>query len=349
MARLAFIIGGTGQIGRKIAETLLARGWTVTLSHRGERPVPADLLRLGANFAAFDRHEEGALSRALRGGADAVIDTIAYTPEHANQLAGISRNVGNITVISSASVYQDDKGRTLDEAGVGGFPDFPGPIKETQRTVPPGPQTYSTLKAALEQRLLEKSKSPVTILRPCAIYGPHSRHPREYWFVKRMLDQRPVIPLAFRGESRFHTSAVENIAALTLLSLEKPGTRVFNTADPESLTLVQIGAAIARQMHFKGRFHLIDNDEYPPTSGSTPWSVPAPFTLDMTAALAFGYQPVTAYEEAVGAVCKWLVESSPKDWRAAFPDLASYPNDQFDYEAEDVFLSSLSSQKDQRN
>ena len=346
MPRHAFIIGGTGQIGRKIAETILAHGWQVTLSHRGKRSEPADLLRLGAKFAAFDRSEEGALSHALRGGADAVIDTIAYTPEHAGQLIDISGNVGALAVISSASVYQDYAGRTLDEARDGGFPDFPEPIRETQAIVPPGPQTYSTLKSALEARLLEGSRAPVTILRPCAIYGPYSMHPREYWFVKRMIDQRPVIPLAFRGESRFHTSAVENIAAVALLCLEKPGTRVFNIADPEALTLAEIGVAIARHMDFKGGFHLIDNDEYPPTAGSTPWSVPAPFTLDMTAAQAFGYKPVAAYREAVGEMCKWLVKLSPVDWRSAFPVLASYPNEQFDYAAEDVFLRGISSKGD---
>jgi nucleoside-diphosphate-sugar epimerase len=322
----AFIIGGTGQIGRSIADTLLAHGWSVTISHRSRRPEPADLLHKGAKFVAFDRNEDGALRTALSHGADAVIDTIAYTPEHANQLVSISSNAGAIAAVSSASVYQDDMGRTLDEAGEEGFPDLPRPIKETQPIVPPGPQTYSTLKAAVEQRLLENSKSPVTVLRPCAIYGVHSQHPREYWFVKRMLDQREVIPLAFRGESRFHTSAVENIAELARLCMEKPGTRIFNIADPEALTLQRIGAAIARHMRFKGRFHLIDSDDCPPSVGATPWSVPAPFMLDMSAALAFGYRPVAAYEDAVGAICKWLAELNPQDWRAAFPGLAAYPN-----------------------
>jgi nucleoside-diphosphate-sugar epimerase len=341
MPRHAFIIGGTGQIGRSIADAMLVHGWSVTISHRGGRPEPADLLRKGAKFAAFDRNDDSALRNAISGGADAVIDTIAYTPEHAGQLVELSSDAAALAVISSASVYQDYNGRTLDEAGEGGFPDFPEPIRETQGTVPPGPQTYSTLKAALEERLLEGSKAPVTILRPCAIYGAHSLHPREYWFAKRMLDQRPVIPLSFRGESRFHTSAVENIAALTRLCMEKPGTRVFNIADSQSLTVAEIGAAIARHLDFRGRFHLIDNDDYPPAVGATPWSVPAPFTLDMSAALAFGYQPVTAYEEAVGGVCRWLATLTPQDWRTAFPVLASYSNEQFDYAAEDVFFQNL--------
>ena len=42
-------------------------------------------------------------------------------------------------VISSSSVYRDEKGRTLDEAEKNGFPDLPEPIQETQPTVAPGP------------------------------------------------------------------------------------------------------------------------------------------------------------------------------------------------------------------
>lgn len=76
MPRHAFIIGGTGQIGRKIAETLLAHGWSVTLSHRRGGPEPDDLLRKGAKLTALDRNEDGALRKALGAGADAVIDTL---------------------------------------------------------------------------------------------------------------------------------------------------------------------------------------------------------------------------------------------------------------------------------
>jgi nucleoside-diphosphate-sugar epimerase len=345
MPRHAFIIGGTGQIGRVMAGTLLAHGWVVTISRSLGSPEPSELLLKGAKSVVFNRDDTDALRQALRGGADAVIDTKAYTSKHAGQLIELSGDAGTLCVISSASVYQDYRGRTLDEAGVGGFPDFRQPIKETQRTVPPGPQTYSTRKAAMEERLVNKAKSPVTILRPCAIYGKHSLHPREYWFVKRMADKRLVIPLAFRGESRFHTSTVENIAQLAMLCVGRLGTRIFNIADPEALTLRQIGAVIARHVDFKGRFHLIDNDD-PPSVGATPWSTPSPFTLDMSAALAFGYVPVRTYAEGGGAMCNWLAELYPKDWRAAFPGLAAHSGDLFDYAAEDVFLKAHSTAKE---
>lgn len=337
MAKRAFIVGGTGQIGRAVARDLLDRGWDVILSHRGRRPHDRALAARGASLVLMDRDQPRALAAALTAGADAVIDTVAFTATHADQLLELESNVGSIVVISSASVYRDHAGRTLDEAGQNGFPDFPQPITESQVTVDPGPETYSTQKVALERRLLDHSRRPVTILRPCAIHGPHSVHPREWWFVKRMLDGRKIIPLAYNGQSRFHTSATTNIAGLVLAALEKPGMRILNVADPAALTVAEIGVAIADKLGYRGQLLPVEGDSE--GIGHTPWSVPAPFTLDTGAAQTLGYVPATTYEDAIGAACDWLVTAATPNWRECFPVLASYPGDLFDYSAEDEFLS----------
>jgi lactate dehydrogenase-like 2-hydroxyacid dehydrogenase len=47
MSQRAFIIGGTGQIGRAVADKLLAKGWDVTVSHRGHRALSDDLIARG--------------------------------------------------------------------------------------------------------------------------------------------------------------------------------------------------------------------------------------------------------------------------------------------------------------
>src|SRR3981081_61054 len=121
MSQRAFIIGGTGQIGRAVADELLTNGWDVTVSHRGHRALSDDLIARGAKLAVLDREEPGALASALGSGADAVIDTIAYTANHADQLLEIEPSVGSFIVISSSSVYRDPAGRTLDEARKGEF------------------------------------------------------------------------------------------------------------------------------------------------------------------------------------------------------------------------------------
>ncbi len=241
--------------------------------------------------------------------------------------------------ISSASVYCDDRARTLDEARQNGFPEFSEPIREIQATVDPGPETYSTRKVALERTLLDQARGPVTVLRPCAIHGPGSQHPREWWFVKRMRDGRPMIPLAFEGRSRFHTTSVRNIAELARLSLEAPGTRVLNIGDPDPPNVAEIGRLIARHLDYRGRIVGIRNSEYPPRIGATPWSCPRPFLIDNQAAGAIGYRPVVTYAQAIAETCGWLVQvGGTGPWPELFPVLAQYPRDLFDYAAEDDFL-----------
>ena len=339
----AFLLGGTGQIGRATAAHLIDAGWTVTIAHRGLRPPPLALLERGAIEVTFDRDEPGALARALGSGADALVDALAYDEIHARQLIDIQGAVGSLIVVSSSSVYRDRRGRTLDEAQETGFPELPDPISEAQPTVEPGPTTYSTRKAALERALLDEATAPLTILRPAAVSGVGSAHAREWWFVKRMRDGRPAIPLAYGGRSRFHTSSAANIAALVHVAAGSPGQRILNIADPEALPLSEIAGAIASACGFSGRLvALPDVDAYPPAVGCTPWSVQRPFVLDMTAAMALGYRPQTGYPETVGPICDWLVQATEgADWRALFPVLASYPYDLFDYQAEDALLGAM--------
>lgn len=339
MARHAFILGGGGQIGRAVSENLLGAGWTVTIGSRGERELPAFVRAGRAKAVVVDRQEPDALVRALGQGADALIDVTAYDRDHGRQLIQVQDRIGALAVISSSSVYRDAAGRTLDEAVAGGFPDLPDPIPESQPTVAPGDETYSTRKRALETILLDRALVPLTILRPAAICGPYSIHPREWWFVKRMLDGRARIPLAYSGQSRFHTTCVDNLAALIGVALGTPGDRILNIADPQALTVAEIGKAIASRLDWRGVFKPLDTAGFPAAVGRNPWAVPRPFVLDTRAAVAIGYAPVTTYSQAVAAICDDLLTAqTTPDWRARFPLLASYPYDHFDYRAEDAIL-----------
>lgn len=335
----AFVLGA-GQIGGATAFHLLDAGWSVTLGHRGGHSIPGGLFERGVNVVRLDRNEERDFRTALGSGADALIDVVAYGPEHALQLLDIQRSVGSLIVVSSASVYCDAKRRTLDEASENGFPEFSGPIAETQSVVEPGPDTYSTRKVALERLLLDRAAVPLTILRPAAVSGVASTHPREWWFVRRVLDQRPVIPLAYEGRSRFHTTSVANIAALALRAAALSGKRVLNIADPAALSVGEIATSILSQFEYFGRVvALADEAAYPASIGWTPWSVPRPFVLNTNAALSIGYQPVTSYSQTAAQVCEWLVRATAgRDWRKLFPILAVYPRELFDYEREDAAL-----------
>lgn len=331
MPKTALIVGGSGQIGQAAARNLLGAGWSVRLAQRTAARLAGDLASQ-VEVVALDRETPGALARALAGGADAVIDTAAFDEGHARQLLGIGADVGAFVVISSGSVYCDAAGRTLDEAAEGGFPHYPVPITEEQTTVAPGAATYSTRKAALEQTLLQQAARPVTILRPFAIHGPGSTHPREWWFVERILDGRERIPLAWRGESRFHTSATCNIAELIAVALATPGTRVLNAADPQASSVIEIGRTIAGFYGAAPEFVLMDGGPKDAV-GATPWSVRRPMIADMSRAEALGYRPVATYAQAAAAACR-----SAEAMAAAGVAFVPYLQAMFDYAAEDAFL-----------
>src|SRR5262249_33811250 len=190
----AFIIGGTGQIGIALAKRLTLEGWLVRLASRTPPPAEGPW-----RHVTLDRSDQDALATAIGDGADLLVDCLAFDEKDATPLIYVEAAVGHILAVSSASVYSDDQGRTLDEAVQCGFPDFSVPIREDHPTVKPGPQTYSTRKVAMEKRLLDHARVGVTILRPSAIHGPFSKHARERWFVRRLLDGRRHIPLAYGG------------------------------------------------------------------------------------------------------------------------------------------------------
>ena len=71
----ALMIGGTGNIGTAVADTLLKRGWEVTLCGRKQG-------RPDCGFIQTDRthHGDFEAEMARHGSWDCVIDMVGYTP-----------------------------------------------------------------------------------------------------------------------------------------------------------------------------------------------------------------------------------------------------------------------------
>jgi len=333
-ARTAVILG-YGQIGSAVARDMAAHGWQVRVLRR-TNAAPAAQTPAGIHFEQLDRDAPCALGAALGGGADAVIDTIAFTADHARQWLPLATSIGSLTVISSISVYCDAEGRTMDQAQGKGFPSFPIPIAEDQPTIAPGPATYPSRKAALEQVLLDHARCPVALLRPGAIHGERSRQPREWWFIKRILDGRRRVPLAFAGQPRFHTSATANIAAMCRLTAEQRASGAFNIVDPAALSARQIGEAIAR-------VYAVELDIVPLPGapigvvGQHPWCIPADMVMDMARAHGIGYVPVVGYTDTIGKVCRCAEAMT----RTGMPLPAYLGPEFFDYAREDSVLDSM--------
>ncbi|MFI6491305.1 NAD-dependent epimerase/dehydratase family protein [Streptomyces sp. NPDC050564] len=335
------VIGATGQIGRAAVGTLVRDGWDVTAASRGGGRD--DTWPEQVRSARLDREDDAALDAVIGEGCDVVVDVVAYGAGHARQLAGLAGRVGSAVVISSVSVYEDDKGRGFDtQSQPDGFPEYPVPIPESQRTVRPGDDTYSTRKVALERELLALGEQlPATLLRAGAVHGPYCRTPRELYFVKRNIEGRRRRILPFGGTSRFHPASVHNLAELVRLAAARPGSRVLNACDPEAPTVAEIGAAVDAVMGVENEDVLVDGLPPAPTVGDTPWSVPHPVICDMTSAeRELGYRPVVRYAETLPETVAWIEgRLAGRDWREAYPDMFRAYGDLFDYAAEDDWLT----------
>jgi nucleoside-diphosphate-sugar epimerase len=328
----AVLIGGTGMIGRAAARALAEDGWDVVAVSRSGT-LPDGLAELGVDAFAADREDDAQLRAALGAGADVVYDSVAMHRAHGEQLNRLDGLVGSLVVISTASVYADDEGRAFDGEG-GELPQLPVPILETQRTAEPGPATYSTQKAELEQTLLH-GPLPSTLIRACAVHGPGAKNPRELFFVKRAVDGRRRVALAWNGESRFHTASAVNLAELIRLAAPQPGDRILNGGDPDPPSTLEICHAIGDALEYEFEPVLLPAAEF-----GNPWGVPpgSPLVVSMEAAeRELGYRPVTTYPEAVKETCAWLVSELERgrSWEG------TYIADTLDYAAEDELLESV--------
>ncbi|MFJ8082599.1 NAD-dependent epimerase/dehydratase family protein [Streptomyces sp. NPDC096205] len=338
--RRAVVIGATGQIGRPTVAALARDGWEVTAASRGggrDDDWPDDV-----RAVRLDREDDKALETLLGDGCDLLVDMVAFKARHARQLTGLADRIGSAVVISSVSVYEDDKGRGFDtQSEPDGFPHYPLPLPETQTTVSPGDATYSTAKVAVEHELLAAGdRLPTTLLRAGAVHGPHCRTPRELYFVKRNLDGRRRRVIAYGGRSRFHPVSVHTLAELIRLAAARPGSRVLNAVDAEAPTVVEIAAAIDAVMGADAENVLVDGPAPAPTVGDTPWSVPAPVICDMSAAeRELGYRPVVTYAETLPETVDWITHQlAGGDWREVYPKMYAAYGDLFDYSAEDTWL-----------
>jgi nucleoside-diphosphate-sugar epimerase len=337
------VLGGTGVLGIAVARRLLVAGWEVELAGREQGHVPMELADAGARFVLAERSDADQLQSALGKGADLLVDCLCYTASSATMLLPLLGDATSTVMVSSKAVYVDELGNHSNSTTE---PHFAAPIKETQPTLAPRSdldfdtaEGYGPNKVAAEQVLLDSGR-PVTVLRPSKVHGAYARQAREWYFVKRALDRRPAVLLARRGTGVDHTTAAANLAALVEVVASAPGQRVLNIADPDAPSGLDISRVVARRLGHVWDEVLLEEGEAE-TLGRHPWDRPFPIVLDMTAALALGYEPTGDYASTASDAIDWLVESATYgDGRSVIAGSEEgYFSSMFDYEDEDLYLA----------
>ena len=181
-------VGGTGIISSSCAALAIERGIELVILSRGQSKmfgVPPGAVPLHGDI----RKDPDGVARLLHEERfDAVVDWVAFTPEHIEQdLRVFGGRTRHFVFISSASAYQK--------------PPSPYLVREDTPLVNPRWQ-YSRDKIACEDRLMRAFRDdgfPVTIVRPSLTYGPSQiplvlgswQHP--WTMIDRMRRNAPVI------------------------------------------------------------------------------------------------------------------------------------------------------------
>lgn len=165
------MLGGTEFVGRAITEDALARGWDVTVFHRGRHEAPQ-----GVRSLHGDRTDEDGLKALADGEWDAVVDTWSAAPSVVRDAARLlDGRVGQYVYISSRSVYVFPETEALGEDApvVDGSPDD-------------GAVDYAAAKRGGELAALDVFGDRALLVRAGLILGRYENIGRLPWWLTRI-------------------------------------------------------------------------------------------------------------------------------------------------------------------
>lgn len=309
---------------------LVEKGYDVTVGSRTETSLD------GSRHVQIDRGDDDAFAKATAGDHDLFVDIVAFNERHAQQLLLLEGRVRSLVVVSSVAVYADPDGKSW----LGSKKSSGHPILENDPVVAPvtDGSDYAGGKVAIETTLLD-SDLPVTIVRPGAIFGPGDKASREWWFVKRVMDERRTVLLADGGRTTFHPVSSSNVAGVIAAAGETPGRRAVNCGDPDPRNIRGICDAVASVMEHE--WVVIDVGPPPhDTLGVTPWTTPHSIVFDLSVARnELGWSGSVPYEPSLERTVRWLIDvTEGRPWQEVLPEAGTYYGNLFDYEAEDDFL-----------
>jgi nucleoside-diphosphate-sugar epimerase len=243
-------IGGSGIISSACSQTAVERGVDLYLLNRGtsrSRPVPA-----GATVLVGDIRDRESTRQALGDHEfDAVVDWVAFTPEHVRTDVDTFRGrTGQYVFISSASAYQTPPARL--------------PVVESTPLHNPFWQ-YSRDKIACEDLLVATYREdgfPATIVRPSHTYDKTSIPFDGGWTAVGRMRQGKEIVVHGDGTSLWTLTHHRDFARAFVPLLGNPRAvgDVFHITSDEVLTWNQIAEALAAAAGVEARIVHVPSD-----------------------------------------------------------------------------------------
>ncbi|MGP3950794.1 NAD-dependent epimerase/dehydratase family protein [Streptomyces sp. 7N604] len=171
------MLGGSEFVGRAVTEEALARGWRVTVFHRGLHEPPHGVASLHG-----DRGAAGGLAALGRGEWDVVVDTWSGAPSAVRDAARLlADRAGHYAYVSSRSVYSSPSaaGSAEDAPLVDASPDA-------------GEVEYAQAKRGGELAAAEAFGDRALLVRAGLILGPYENIGRLPWWLNRIARGGPV-------------------------------------------------------------------------------------------------------------------------------------------------------------
>ncbi|MGY4991195.1 NAD-dependent epimerase/dehydratase family protein [Streptomyces nigrescens] len=199
------MLGGTEFVGRAVTEAAMARGWQVTVFHRGKHAAPE-----GVTSLYGDRGDAAGLAALEEGEWDAVVDTWSGAPSAVRATARLlAGRVGRYAYVSSGSVYASPPSAPYGERAplVTGSPDATDA------------EDYAQAKRGGELAATEAFGDRALLLRAGLVLGPYENIGRLPWWLGRIARGGPVLAPGPR-ELALQYIDVRDLAVWTLDALE---------------------------------------------------------------------------------------------------------------------------------
>ena len=228
MQRLVTIFGGSGFVGRYIAQRLAKAGWRVRVAVR--RPNEAQFVRMYGSVGQVEpvcaNVRDDASVRAALSGAEAVVNCVGIlAPSGKNDFGPVqAEGAGRIARLAAEAGIV----RMVQLSAIGAAGD--------------SRSDYSRTKAAGEAAVREHMGGAV-ILRPSLVFGPEDQFFNRFAGMARMA---PVLPLV-GGGTRFQPVYVDDVAAAAAMAVEgrvRPG--IYELGGPDIDTFKELMQTMLR-------------------------------------------------------------------------------------------------------
>ena len=226
------MLGGTEFVGRAVVESARARGWEVTVFHRGRHAPPAGVRSLLGDRTAPDGlaalvEASTAGSGSGGGGWDVVVDTWSAAPRAVRDTARLlADKVGRYVYVSSCSVYAWPPAAGYDE----GAPLVEGASADAEQT------DYARDKRGGELAAVEAFGADRSLLvRSGLILGPYENIGRLPWWLNRVARGGPVLAPGPRDLPLQYVD-VRDLADWLLGAAERGLGGAYNLAGPPGTT-----------------------------------------------------------------------------------------------------------------